>query len=186
MTVRNQNIETIDISDKNTILLKKFYRHFISLEDDDIGLNIELEICQDSENRLFVRHYNLYLVYNWKIEIIKSLDDNLIEGCLLNLNSQCYKLSDFSLRWVGYQLNCEKVILIDKEDRLEIETYSVMLPFRMFVNLIEYTWLKQPNLSEILRENEDKWFKSQPLSLKLAKRLYDKRTTLYKLVEDLE
>ena len=58
-----------------------------------------------------------------------------------------------------------------------------MLPFRLFIDLVEYLWLKDYNLPKNLQEQESAWFKNQSLSTKIAKYLHDNNLTLYKLVE---
>jgi hypothetical protein len=182
----NDEEEKKDFFDSNDVNLKQFKRKFIDIKNEEIGLNLQIEICIDPRNRLFVRHYTLFNIYGWGIKIINKKNDEVVDSCFLNLNSQCYKLYKFSFKWLGYKLSCEDILLIDEEDDFEIETPAIMLPFRMFVDLVEYLWLSNSSLSKNLQEQETAWFKNQDLSTKIAKWLHDNNMTLNKLVEQLK
>lgn len=176
-------------SNKNNITSNnpnKFLRKFILLNNDEIGLNFELEICIDSQQRLFVRHYAYFAFYYNRITAVDLNDSDKSESCLSTIESRCKYLYEQSIRWLGYKLKPQTVLLIDKEEQFEIETTEIMLPFRMFVDLVEYEWMTKSNMSEILDKNELDWFKNESLSIKVAKYLHDNNLTLYGLLDRLE
>lgn len=61
-----------------------------------------------------------------------------------------------------------------------------MLPLRMFVNLLEDDWLKNSSLPELLEKEEDQYWKTHNLFMKIAKYLYDEQTTLVNLIAQLD
>ena len=149
-------------------------------------MNYELEICINSSNRLFVRHLTYWLIYFDRIDDSDLNNKDELESCISDLKSRCSRLYEQSLRWLGYKLNCCKVLLIDKEENIEIETLAIIMPFRMFVELTEYEWAREESLSETLKNQKREWFKDKSLSIKLAKHFYDNNLTLYKLIEEIE
>lgn len=175
------NIET----DKHH--LKRFIRKFVPLKNNKIDLFLELEICIDSQEQLFVRYHTLfYILYN-KILSIDSTEQ-LEEKSQQYISSIEYQLINLRnpIRWLGYKLNCEQILLVDEEYDLEIETIAIMLPFRMFVNLLEGDWLQELKLPELLEKEENQYWKNHDsLSLKIAKYLYDEKTTLVDSIASL-
>ncbi|GAB4523574.1 MAG: hypothetical protein Tsb0014_01260 [Pleurocapsa sp.] len=186
MIEETRQIQVAEIEALETNGLKQFTRKFISLRDDEIGLNLQLEICFDSEGRLFVRHYTLFIIYGWKIEIIDDINnEKIISNYLSTLKSKCYELYYSSLKWLGYKLSCENILLIDEQEQFKIETIAIMLPYHMFIDLVEQLWIKTSNLPEILEKQETSWFKNQNLPLKIAKHLDKNNLTLIELLEEL-
>ena len=103
-------------------------------------LNSEIEICIDSQSRLFVRHHTFWLIYLGTIINTCDLENkDKVERIIQDLDMCCRYLYQSSLRWLGYKLNCQNVLLID-EEKIEMETLAITMPFRMFVNLVEYDW----------------------------------------------
>ena len=146
------SVETIDANYEAIInkSLKKFKRKFITLKDNETGLNLQLEICYDSQGKLYVRHYTLYIIYNNHLKVINSQDDKLIDDCLSTIHGKCQLLYKFSIKWLGYRLDCEDILLIDEEEDLQIETPAIMLRYNLFVDLVEYIWLTDSGLPKIL------------------------------------
>jgi hypothetical protein len=180
------NTQNLVVSSSNSNLsLEQFKRKFITIKNNDLKLNLELEICIDSQNKLFVRHYT-YSKFHTQIDIEDLKDKDSIEDCISTLESHCECLYQHSLRWLGYKLSCKNILLIDDEEEFEIETQAIMLPFRMFVELVEYQWITDRNLSENLENPEIEWFEETHWTLKFAKHLHDNDLTLYKLIEQLE
>ena len=170
--------------------LQQLKRKFITLRNDETGLNLQLEICIDPKERLFVRHYTFFIIYGNVIGvhtyIIDKNDKDTINDPLSTLESKCESLYKFSIKWLGYKLKCEDIILIDEEEDFQIETPAIMLPFNMFVDLVEYEWLSDSNLPEALEEQETSWYKKQRTLTKIAKWLHDRNTNLRKLVEEIK
>ena len=108
--IANEDEETV----VNTFL-KQFKRKFVILRDDDTGLNLQLEICINPKGKLLVRHYTLYIVYNFNFEVINSKEDNFVDKALSNIYAKCRLLYKFSIKWLGYNLKCENIILIDEK-----------------------------------------------------------------------
>jgi hypothetical protein len=127
----------------------------------------------------------LFIIYCDSINAFILENQNKIESSLSTLESQCQNLYKQSLRWLGYKLSCEKILLIDEEEQFEIETPAIMLPWRMFVELVEYQWATRSNMSQILEKKELEWFENQSLSIKIAKHLHENDLTLYKLIEQI-
>jgi hypothetical protein len=119
------------------------------------------------------------------LQIIEKQDIKTVNEYISNINNKLLSLIN-PLKWLGYKLNCENILLIDEEDTFEIETLAIMLPFRMFINLLEDVWIKNSKLSEILQNQENNWFKQQDLFTKIAKYLYDRNLTLLDLVNKLD
>lgn len=184
-TINNTQNLVINSSNSN-LSLEQFKRKFINIKNDDLKLNFELEICIDSKNRLFVRHYTYSKFMYGRVDVYDLKDKDTIENCLSNLESRCNCLYEKSLRWLGYELSCKNILLIDEEEQFEIETQAIMLPFRMFVELVEYQWITNRSLPELLENKEIEWFQTQCLSIRIAKHLHDNDLTLYKLIEQIE
>ena len=166
------NIKTVTNGSQNNNLSSKQFNHkFINLKNPEIGLNWELEVCIDSRDKLYIRHHTLFIIYYDRIDANDLESKDKVERCLSILESQCQNLYKQSLRWLGYKLSCEKILLIDEEEQFEIETPAIMLPWRMFVELVEYQWATRSDMSKIIGENELEWFKNQSLSVKIAKYL---------------
>jgi hypothetical protein len=117
---------------------------------------------------------------------INNETEHSIDNYLLNLKSIYRNIYTYSSRWLGYKISFENVVLIDEETGFVIKTKAIMLPFPMFVDLVEYQWITNSNLSDFLENQELEWFKRKDLSLKIAKHLHDNDLTLYKLIEQLE
>ncbi|PSB12211.1 hypothetical protein C7B62_02940 [Pleurocapsa sp. CCALA 161] len=180
-----ETINSIQNLSNNNSSLEQFKRKFINIKNKDLKLNLELEICVDSQNKLFVRHY-MHSIFCYRIDIEDLKDKDSIEDCISTLESHFECLYEHSLRWLGYKLSCKEILLIDEEEQIEIETQAIMLPFRLFVELIEYQWMTDRNLSENLENQDLEWFKEKCLNFKIAKYLHDNDWTLYKLIEQLE
>ncbi|MGL5808193.1 MAG: hypothetical protein ACRC11_22600, partial [Xenococcaceae cyanobacterium] len=114
---------------------KQFNRKFICLKDEDIKLDFEIEVCIDEKNKLFVRHHVLTLIYGLGIGIISNDVNQKSENYISRIENKCRQLSN-PLRWIGYQCCCEDVLLFD-EDNLEMKVQAIMLPLRMFIDLLE-------------------------------------------------
>ncbi|MGL6342783.1 MAG: GIY-YIG nuclease family protein [Waterburya sp.] len=170
----------------NNSSLEHFKRKFITIKNNDLKLNLELEICIDAQNKLFVRHYTYYIFSFRRINIYNLKDKDEVKDCLSTLESHCEDLYEHSLRWLGYKLSCKNVLIIDEEEQFEIETLAIMLPFRMFVELIEYQWMMDNSLSEDLENQDPEWLQEKNLDFKIAKHLHDNDLTLYKLIEQIE
>jgi hypothetical protein len=171
------------LKDPVTQEIRQFKRKFIQLRDDKINLNFELEICIDRQARLFVRHHNFAIIINHELEILEHQEEEKINKYISQLNSRLLNLRN-PLKWLGYKLNCENILLIDEEDNFEIATLAIMLPFRMFVDLLECIWLGNLN-SKIFEKEESSWFCQQGLSTRIAKYLYDRNITAIDLVNEL-
>jgi hypothetical protein len=178
--------ESVENSLNNKSLLEQFKRKFINIKNKDLKLNLELEICIDSQKKLFVRHYMYHKFYYNRIDIDDLETKDSVADCISTLESDFKCLYEHSLRWLGYKLSCKNILLIDDEEQFEIETQTIMLPFRMFVDLIEYQWITDRDLSENLENQDLEWFEERHLFLKVAKHLHDNGLTLYKLVEHIE
>ncbi|VEP11353.1 hypothetical protein H1P_1000024 [Hyella patelloides LEGE 07179] len=179
------NSNTVQQQEVKSHNVKYFHRRFIPLKSSKINLNLELEICIDSKNRLFVRHHTFSYIRNRTLEII---DPNQLEQISQKYIYELEKkllIMSYPVRWIGYKLICEQVLLIDDEEDLQIETLAIMLPLRMFINLLEDIWLKNYSSPKFLEQEEQFFIDSGNLSLKLAKYLYDEKTTLVKLVEQI-
>lgn len=59
-----------------------------------------------------------------------------------------------------------------------------MLPYSLFVDLVEYIWLTDSSMPNTLEEQEKSWYKSQGMSTKIAKWLHDNNSNLYELIEE--
>lgn len=182
MTTCNKN-ERID---KTQADIRQFKRKFITLKDDEIGLTLQLEICYDSQDRLFVRHYTLYIFYGGTIEPIEDKEENERQKWLAYIDAKRKLLYEFSIKWLGYQLKCQDIVLIDEEENLEIETLAIMLPFNLFVDLVEYMWLKDRSMAQTLEKQEKNWYKNQRNSYKIAKWLHERNLNLHKLAKNIE
>jgi hypothetical protein len=134
-------VEERTLLEKDIQVIKTFRRKFISLKDESINLNFELEICIDRQARLFVRHHNFSRIEYGRLQIIEKQDIKTVNEYISNINNKLLSLIN-PLRWLGYKLNCENILLIDEEDNFEMETLAIMLPFRMFINLLEDVWIK--------------------------------------------
>lgn len=191
-TIKDNSVDIMTKNERAVVntSLKQFERKFITLKNDETGLNLQLEICIDSRGRLFVRHYTFFIIYGDVIGvhtyIIDKNDKDTINDPLSTLESKCESLYRVSIKWLGYKLKCEDIILIDEKEDFQIETPAIMLPFNMFVDLVEYEWLSDSNLSEALEEKETSWYKEQSTLTKIAKWLHDRNTNLRKLVEEIE
>lgn len=181
----NSTQKSLENQLNNNSSLEQFKRKFINIKNNELKLNLELEICIDSQNKLFVRHY-MYSKFHARIDIEDLKDKESIEDCISTLESHCEYLYQHSLRWLGYKLSCKNILLIDEEEQFEIETQAIMMPFRMFVELVEYRWMINNTLSENLEKQDLEWFKEKNLDFKIAKHLHDNDLTLYKLIEQLE
>lgn len=170
----------------NNSSLEQFKRKFVTIKNNDLKLNLELEICIDAQNKLFVRHYTYYIFSFRRINIYNLKDKDEVKDCLSTLESHCEDLYEHSLRWLGYKLSCKNVLIIDEEEQFEIETLAIMLPFRMFVELIEHQWMMDNSLSEDLENQDPEWLQEKNLDFKIAKHLHDNHLTLYKLIEQME
>jgi hypothetical protein len=148
----NFNMETkIKVEDrveKDIQAIKTFRRKFISFKDDNIGLNIELEICIDSQSRLFVRHNNWDYLLGYQLNRFNLNNLSGVDNYILNLNSRLLSISN-PFKWFGYKLNIDNILIIDEEDNFEIETLAIMLPLRMFINLLENVWIKNSGSSRV-------------------------------------
>lgn len=191
--IMNKNsLDTIDINQEAIVdtSLKQFKRKFITLRDDEIGLNLQLEICIDSKSKLYVRHYTYFVVYDYvigvHIHVIDQSDKDTINEPLSTLESNRESLYKFSIKWLGYKLKCEDILLIDEEEGFQTEAPAIMLPFNLFVDLVEHLWLTDYNLPKTLEEQEKSWYKNQGMSTKIAKWLHDNKTNLHELVEGIE
>lgn len=182
------SLDTIDVNQEVIVdtSLKQFKRKFITLRDDETGLNLQLEICINSKGKLYVRHYTLYIFYNSPLKVINSKDDKLIDDCLSTIHGKCQLLYKFSIKWLGYKLDCEDILLIDEEEELQIETPAIMLRYNLFVDLVEYIWLTDFSLPKTLEEQEKSWYRNQGMPAKIAKWLHDNKTNLHELVEGIE
>lgn len=181
----NNTQRVIENSSNNNSSLEQFKRNFVYINNKNLNLNFELEICVNSQNQFFVRHY-MYSMFHDCVDLNDLNDKSSIEDCLSTLESHCEWLYENSLRYLGYKLSCKNILLIDEEEQFGIETKAIMLPFRMFVQLVEYQWMIERNLSENLENRQIEWFQSQRLSIRIAKHLHDNNLTLYKLIEQLE
>jgi hypothetical protein len=185
-TKTNNLLDLIDRSQNSNLELALFKRKFIYLNNKALNLNLELELCIDIYGRYFVRHYALDRFYNGRTFSVDETEHS-IENCLLGLKSRCQRINEYSCKWLGYKISFENVVLLDEETGFEIKTRAIVLPFPMFVDLVEYDWITNNNLSEELLENKEiEWFQSDYSSIKIAKHLYDNDLTLYKLIEQLE
>ena len=174
------NVET------NRHQVNRFTRKFVTLKSSKIDLLLELEICIDPKERLFVRHHILSYIQTNNIQPIDSTNiEQTSKQYISNLENQLIRLRN-PVRWIGYKLNCEQILLVDEEDELEIETLAIMLPLRMFVNLLENDWLKNSSLPELLEKEEDQRWKTHNLFIKIAKYLHDENTTLVNLIVQLD
>ena len=190
-TEEDRTMNTSNFVDENNKVnlnsdIKEFKRKFIMLRDDDLRLNLQLEICIDSKDRLFVRHYTLYIIFNLAI---KELSDNTLDevnNILSTIDSKRQILYISSIKWLGYKLKCENVLIIDEEEDLKIETLAIMIPFNLFVDLVEYQLLTEPNIAENLANQEKNWYKNRSKSTKIAKWLHDNNLNLRKLIEEIK
>ena len=161
---------SLDTCDKNPEVivnssLKEFKRKFITLRDDETELNLQFEICYDSQGKLFVRHYTYFIVYDHVIgvhtRVIDKSDKDTISDPLSTLESNRKSLYKFSIKWLGYKLKCEDILLIDEEEDIKIEAPAIMLRYNLFVDLVEYIWLTDLSLPKTLEEQEKSWYKNQ-------------------------
>lgn len=80
------NIQSsIEKFSKNSLSLEQFKRKFIVLNNNYLKLNLELEICIDHQNRLFVRHYIYFRIYYGRIKADDLEDQNVVKNCLSTL-----------------------------------------------------------------------------------------------------
>lgn len=180
---RSSAIEIVDViasrvESLNNVSIEQFERKFIYLEDEELRLYLDLEICLDRKNRPFVRHHVLTFILQDEIQNIIDKNDKTISGYISGLHNKCRNLSN-PLRWVGYQIKCEQVLLYDPDDNLTIKTKAIMLPLRLFIDVLEDRWFKDSDLSKNLEEeNNIDWFANRELYRKIRKYLYDQNTTL--------
>jgi hypothetical protein len=100
---------------------KKLERFFVEIS------NVELEICQDQDNKKFVRHH-LY----WNIVHNKKNPDPIFDCVIDNLNIMANNRVK-SIKWAGYNFKFEKIMF---DDGMEIE--AVLIPLNMFEDFIRY------------------------------------------------
>lgn len=139
--------------------LKQFDRRFINLRDEDTNLNFQIEICINSRNKLFVRHYMLTIVYDWALNVIESNDDNNANHIIKKVKSLCQQSYPASIKWLGCRLECETVLLTD--DNSEMESIAVMLPYSMFVDFVENQWSKDWDFQALLKQEKSYFCKTE-------------------------
>ncbi|MGL5877906.1 MAG: GIY-YIG nuclease family protein [Xenococcaceae cyanobacterium] len=157
--------------------VKRFKRKFISVCDEEMDLDWELELCIDEKERLFVRHHVYTFLDRENLSPIRNYVNQRPEDYISNLKHFCMHLRN-PFKWIGYKFCCEDVILIDEEDNLEIEVIAIMLPFTMFVDLLEDKWSRDLETLEAIKTESKNWFRNQKLDIKVRKWLYDNQKTL--------
>jgi len=100
---------------------KKLERFFVEIS------NVDLEICQDQDNKKFVRHH-LY----WNIVHNKKNPDPILDCVIDNLNIMANNRVK-SIKWAGYNFKFEEIMF---DDGMEIE--AALIPLNMFEDFIRY------------------------------------------------
>lgn len=91
--------------------------------------DVEVEICEDGNGYLFVRH-NLYW---WLVHRDKNPD--ITKNCVIENLSQIANRYLGTIRWSGYSFKCQTFFLF--EDGGEVDT--VPLPLAMFEDFIQWS-----------------------------------------------
>ena len=172
-------------NDKSMIMnsIKKFQRRFIDLKDINTGLNLQMEFCINSQDRIFVRHYIIDIVNQYSLREIDSLEAKIVEEIISSLYSQYKNMYPHSIKWLGYKLKCEEVLLLDEEEGLEMQAFAIMIPFSMFVDLIEDKWMRTDKVHQMLHDENTNWHSART-SIKLARWLHENTMNFYQLVDE--
>ena len=162
--------------------MKNFQRKFIDLKDMNIGLNLQMEFCINSQRRIFVRHYIIDIVNQYSLREIDSLEAKIVEEIISSIYSKHRNMYPHSIKWLGYKLKCEEVLLLDEEEGLEMQACAIMIPFSMFVDLIEDKWMRSDKIHQILHDENTDWHRTTT-SMKLAKWLHENSINFYQLAD---
>ncbi|MDJ0510991.1 MAG: GIY-YIG nuclease family protein [Crocosphaera sp.] len=135
---KNQSEELIKPS-----LPKKMTRWLVNIED------VEVEICKDEKEKYYVRH-NLF----WYIVFNNKNPDPIHNGIINNLQ-QWVNNELPTIWWVGYRFKLEE---LEFEDGLITE--AVLLPLKMFEDLIKYFYEENSKNNRFSSYNSSKPAKS--------------------------